>query len=156
MAAKTIMASNRGMLRYESKAAGAITPGHLLQENSSGNYVVHATAGGNAEAMFAIEDEFQGKNIGQAYASGNRVQAVYCRKGDEVNCRIANGETIARNDYLESNGDGYMRKHTPDVDSSANSGSQNVNAIVLKALEAVDMSDSSAADPSNLCRARVV
>lgn len=156
MAIKTIMVENHGMIRHEEKAAGTVKPGHLIQENSSGDYVVHATQGGNAEAMFAVEDDLQGNPIGTDYSSGNRVQAIYCRKGDVVYCRIANGQTIARNDYLESNGDGYMKKHTPTVDSSSATHTEYLNAIVLKALEAVDMSDSSAADPTGLCKARVV
>lgn len=156
MAIKTIMVQNFGMKREESQAAGTIKPGMLIQENSSGYYVAHATAGGNAEAMFAIEDELRGRNIDQNYTSGDRVQSVICRPGDVVYCRIANGQSITRNDFLESNGDGYMKKHTPDVDSSANTGTIYLKAIVLKALESVDMSDSSGADPTGLCKARVV
>lgn len=156
MAIKTIMVQNFNMKREEGQAAGTIKPGHLIQENSSLNYVVHATAGGNAENFFAIEDELQGKNIDQNYTSGNRVQAVICRSGDVVYGRIANGQTIAVGNYLESNGDGYLRLHTPDVDSSANTGADYNRSIIGKSLEAIDMSDSSAADPTGLCKVRIV
>ena len=57
-------------LRQEAKAAGTITPGHLIQFNSSGNVVVHATAKGNAAAMFAIENALYGKEVGTDYSSG--------------------------------------------------------------------------------------
>lgn len=156
MAIKTIRVKDAHMVRLESEAAGTIKPGHIIQENSSGNYVVHATAGGNMEGMVAIEDGLQGKNISTDYTSGNRVQAVLCSPGDEVQLRVANGESVARNDFLESNGDGYVKTHTPDVDSSANAGTIYTEAIKFKALEAIDMSDSSAADPTGLIRARCV
>lgn len=50
----------RGMfVKVEIPAAGNIYPGMLLQRNSTG-VVVHATAGGFAEKMFAQEDALQG------------------------------------------------------------------------------------------------
>lgn len=156
MAIKTIMVKNIGMERMEGNAASAITPGMLIEEDSSSEFQAHSTSGGNCEPFFAIEDELRGKNISTAYTAANRVQAVYCRPGDVVYARIANGESVTINDFLESNGDGYLKTHTADVDSSANTGTQYIQAIVGKALESVDMSDSSSADPSGLCKVRII
>lgn len=156
MAIKTIRVKDAHMVRLEFQAAGTIKPGHIIQENSGGNAVVHSTSGGDMEGIVAIEDALYGKNIDTNYTSGNRVQAVCCSPGDEVQLRVANGVSVSRNDWLESNGDGYVKVHTPDVDSSANAGTTYLNAVKFKALEAVDMSDSSAADPTGLIRARCV
>ena len=163
MAIKTIMIKNRHMRRDEGKAAEAgIYPGMLLEfaaidasDATEQTLKKHATSAGNAMAMFAIEDELQGKNISTVYTNGKRVQYIICCTGDIVYCRIANGSTTTFGCLLESNGDGNMKVHTPTVDSSQAVHTEYLNAIVLQALEVVDMSDSSAADPTGLCKAMV-
>lgn len=96
--------------RRELIAGGAITPGHLVKRNSSNQLVVHPTASKFAQAMFATEDELQGKTISQAYAQGDRVQANVCMPGDQVNALLKASENIAIGDYLESAGDGTLQK----------------------------------------------
>lgn len=154
----SIMVKNHHMVRNEAKCSAAVYPGMLIQRDSSntGQIKPHATSGGNASAKFAIEDELRGRNKSQAYSSGDRVAYVECCHGDVVLCKIANGQTIADGDLLESNGDGYMKKHTAPRDSSTVNETTYHNSIVLEALEAVDMSDSSAADPDGFCKAMVV
>ncbi len=49
----------------EAVAGGTIRPGDLIKLNSDGEVVVHGSAGGNAEALFALEDALQGKEISQ-------------------------------------------------------------------------------------------
>ncbi|OQX08805.1 MAG: hypothetical protein BWK76_23115, partial [Desulfobulbaceae bacterium A2] len=61
-------------IRYEALANAALTPGHLLYLLSTGKVAVHATAAGNAEKMFAVEDDLQGNDIDDAYSSGDLVQ----------------------------------------------------------------------------------
>jgi len=156
MSIKTIMVKNHGMIRMEEQVAGAYYPGMLLEEDSNGYYQPHSTSGGNVEPLVGIEDELSGGNVSTVYVVGRRGAAVYCRPGDEVQLRLANGQSASRNDLLESNGDGYVKVHTPTVDSSQNLHTEYLNAIKFKALEAVDMSDSSAADPSGLIRARCI
>jgi hypothetical protein len=95
----------------EARAAGALKPGHLLQHDASGNVVVHATAGGYAEAMFAKEDSFQGKTIDDAYASGDLVQIHRAQKADEIYAFVpAAAAAIILTDFLTSNGDGTVKK----------------------------------------------
>lgn len=138
--------------RMERIAAAAITPGHLVALTSANKFQAHGSAGQNAAAIFAVEDDLQGREIGTAYSTGERVQANVGRPGDEVAALIEDGQTIAIGDYLESAGDGTLRKH---VASSAGAV-EYPKAIVAMALEAVDLSDSSAADPSNRIRVMVV
>ena len=108
--ANTVVAKGYVNIRDEKEAAGAITPGHLVQRNSAGKVVVHATAGGPVNKLFALEDAYQGKKITDAYASGDTAILWHPVSGEQVNA-IAGG-TIAVGDFVESNGDGTLRKYT--------------------------------------------
>ena len=143
MAYRTIVVVGEG-IRKEALAAAAITPGHLVQYDSAGKLKVHATAGGFAARLFAIEDDLQGNEIGDAYSSGNQVIAEALPPGAEVYAIIANGENIAKGDILVSAGDGTLKE--ADTDSSGTIVEQHPIAV---ALEAIDLSDSSAADPAS-------
>lgn len=150
--AKTIILKGLG-IRKEAAASGAVTPGHLVEKISTGAVKAHATAGGNAQKAFAVENDLIGATIDTDYASASRVQYNVMTRGEEVNALLANGQTVVIGDPLESAGDGTLQKHTPDTeslgaDSSANLTTIYSDQIVGYAMEAVDMSDSSAADPS--------
>jgi len=93
----------------EGTAGGSITPGHLIQLNSSGNLVVHATAGGPAERAFAVEDALQGKEIGDAYSSGSRVTYVLAAPGDVVYAFLAAGQNASIGSFLAAGGGGNLR-----------------------------------------------
>lgn len=104
----------------EGAAGGAVTPGHLVKENSSNAIVVHSTPGGSAVPLFAKENSDIGDGIDTAYASADRLLYYHCRPGDEVNAILSTSQTIVAGDFLESAGDGTLRKHTPDtVDTTA-------------------------------------
>jgi hypothetical protein len=97
--------------RREENAGGAITPGHLLKYASDGDFEVHSSAGGRAAPIFAGENELFGGDIDDAYASGDRVLGWHCAPGDEVYALVpAAAAAIVIGDYLESNGDGTLRK----------------------------------------------
>jgi len=150
--AKTIILIGRG-IRKERVANAAITPGHLVEVMTTGKLRVHATAAGNAQKAFAVEDDMQGKSITDAYVANTRVQYEVMERGAEINAIIANGQTIAIGDPLESAGDGTLQKHVPDVDSGGEAIFE--NAIVGYAMAACDMSGSDAADPSGRCPVEV-
>ena len=106
----TIILKGRPM-RREATAGGAITPGHLIKYNSSGQFVVHNVAAGLPATIFAAENEVFGGDISDAYASGDRVLAWHCSPGDEIYALVpANAPAIVIGDLLESNGDGTLRK----------------------------------------------
>lgn len=144
MAHRTIKIKDFTDIRKEALADGAITPGHLLERTSAGKFKVHSSAGQNATRLFAIEDDLQGKEIGDAYATGARVSAHVFRTGDEVYALLADGQNVAIGDFLESAGDGTLRKHS----ASSASVVEYPEAVVAMALEAVDMSGSAGVDPS--------
>jgi hypothetical protein len=130
--------------RKEATANAAITPGHLVELMTTGNIRVHATAGANAQKSFALENELEGEEMTVAYAANDLAFYSVFKTGDRVNALLNNGESVAIGAPLESAGNGALQAHT--LGSAA--VVEAPNSIVGYALEAVDMSDSSAADPS--------
>jgi len=127
--------------RKEREAGGAISPGDLVSLNSSDNVVVHPTSGGNAVRWFAVENDIAGDDLDHAYASGEKVQVHSARPGDEMYIYLASGENVAIGDFLESNGDGTLKKFV--ADSAAPEEGQ---SIVAMALAALNLSASGSAD----------
>ena len=148
MANRIILDTHDQPFRMEGTASEAITPGHLLEFVASGGDTgqlkKHATAGGNvADVLFAVEQDFFGKGIADAYADADLVQYARCGKGNRILAWIvANGAAVVVGDKLESAGDGTLRKHTAQEVDEAGSATVTVNAesIVAVALEAKDNS----------------
>jgi len=103
-------------IRKEALAAEAITPGHLLEfvptGGDAGQLRKHSTAAGVAQAMFAVEESLVGDEIGDAYADGDTVQYMVCRKGDEVYGFLEAGASVNIGAALESNGAGDLQART--------------------------------------------
>lgn len=95
--------------RKEKIAAAAVTPGELLELDASAEVQPHSTAGGNAQRMFAVEEEFVGDGIDDDYADGDTVQYVVARRGDELYAFLAAGESVSEGDPLESDGAGALQ-----------------------------------------------
>lgn len=120
----------------EKVAASAITPGHLVELTSANKVQVHSGAGLiAAPIMVALEDELQGKTIDDAYAADDPVQVWVCQSGEVAYMLVKDGETITIGEKVESAGDGTVQAYTSGV-------------VLGVALDAVDMSGSSGADPS--------
>lgn len=155
--ANTIKLKKYSDVIVEAVANATITPGMLIELMSTGKVRAHATAGGNVVGMmFALEDELQGNGIDDDYAALDQVQCWIPYRGDEVNAILKNGENVAIGDYLESAGNGELQKYVIDVDSSNDITNIYPTQIVGVALEAVNMSGSSAADPDGRIRVRIV
>ena len=133
-------------IRKEYAAGGTVTPGFLLTWDGSGDLVHHDVAGGLASPMFAVEQDFLSDNIDEDYASGDEVQYVVGRPGDEIYAMLGDGETVSTGDFLESNGDGRLREHVPQSAGSDGSLDNNeeivARQIVARVLEAGDTSGS--------------
>lgn len=126
MAPKTIVLKG-DPIRKECVAGGAITPGHLVSFDSNGDLVVHPTEGGDAQPRFAVEQEFIGDGITDAYADDDQVQYVVARPGDEIYAILTTSQTIKKGDALMSKGDGTLEKHTA---QSINESGSATTAIV--------------------------
>lgn len=152
MPRRTVKVKSYTDVQEELTAAAAITPSMLLERTSAGKVQAHSSAGQNAIPMFALENALEGKGLSDAYATDDVVQVWLPTRGDRVNALLADGENVSIGDYLESNGDGYLKKHVADVESfeSAEAGSISVYPlqIVGQAVEAVNLSDSSGAESS--------
>lgn len=151
MATATILIKgNSSAIREELVNSGIVTPGQLLQRNSSNQVARHATSGGNQERLVALENDLVGDDIDTNYAASKRVQCRNCVPGDVMWMLLADGENATTGEsYLESNGDGDLKVHTPIADSSSASNTLYYNAVVGVALSTLDLSDSSGADPSS-------
>lgn len=131
--------------------AVAITPGMLLEPTSGGLIQAHSVVDGDVLPMFALENELKGEGIDDDYAVSDKIQVWIPGRGDQVYALLANGENVAIGDFLTSNGDGYLKKY-----ASSSGTWEYPMSIVAQALEAVDMSGSSAADPSGRIKVRIV
>jgi len=136
MASNTILLKGDG-LHGEGVANAAITPGDLIERMSTGKLRKHATAAANALPMFAIENEVIGDGIDDNYAANDNCLYIIPQRGSWVYARLAAAAAaIVIGDYLESAGDGTLRKAAVDA---ATDNTQRVS-IVARALEAVDNS----------------
>jgi hypothetical protein len=159
---KTITIMGDGV-RKEAAANGTIYPGYLIYKSSSTQFSAHGTAGGNAQKMFAVEDDLQGNEIDTAYASASRMLGCIFRAGDEVQALLAEGENVSIGDYLESSGDGYLRKHDAtnlyeSAGAPTNAEILYTNGLVGIALEDLDLSQSSGiegAEALSKCRIHI-
>jgi hypothetical protein len=144
MAYQTIKIKKYSDVIEEFTANGVILPGQLVEQTpAAATARKHATSGGNAIPMFALEDELQGKGIDDSYASGDKVQVWIAGRGDIVYACIADEQNIAIGDPLESNGDGMLQKHT--VETWNSNDAQQANTVysfpvVALALEAKNLS----------------
>jgi len=113
-------------IQNETGAAGEIIfPGHLVKGVST--ILKHASASTAAARSFALERDELGKGIdnvyggttgyaGSAYyAAGDTVKVGAFAPGMRVNALIASGQTITADDFLESAGDGTLKKYNAGV-----------------------------------------
>lgn len=121
----------------ELVASAAITPGFLIEVDSAEKVKPNGNAAGAAQPIWALENELEGQEITDDYAVDDPVQCWFTNHGDIVYAVLADGETIAIGNELESAGDGRLQKYT--------SGTK-----VAVALEAKDLSASSAAESSGI------
>jgi hypothetical protein len=159
----TVTLKNYLHVREEYVAGGTIIPGMLIELTSAGQVQKHSGAGKTTIMMFAIEDEAQGHGINQNlaidnYNAGDKVQVWIPTRGDIVYALLNDEEVVVIGDFVESAGNGLLRKVVRTNDSwesaDANPGgglhtlySQHIVGQVLEAkdLSALDNSESSAA-----------
>lgn len=85
----------------EADANEAITPGHLIEINSSGKAIKQA--GALSTKAVAIEQTWIGKGRDDAYAANDRVLYRMAETGDEVYCLVkAGAAAVAYGDLLKA------------------------------------------------------
>jgi hypothetical protein len=157
MAKNTIKLKKYLDIIEEYTASGAILPGNLVELSAASTVRKHAGAGKTAATWFALEDELQGKSIADAYATGDKVQVWCAVPGEEVYARLADEESVAVGDFVESNGLGQLRKVARAAESWESADSQSAKSlydkhivgVVLVALDTTSLStDESEARPT--------
>ena len=103
---KIIVLGEELCIRTEGIAAGAITPGHLVQGPST-DVVVHANATDTALKKFAVENEVVGGGIDDAYADNDTVLMASMPPGSIVYA-IAGVGGVTAEDWVDSLGDGRL------------------------------------------------
>lgn len=143
----TILLQTNGALgaTYERLADGTISPGHILELTSANKFKVHSTEDGNMVPFVAREDVLQGNGISDDYDDADQVVAFIPRPGDVFYARLLDGETTAIGSELDSAGDGTLKVRDT-------SGAVRDVPVKLIALEVVDMSGSSGADPDGFVK----
>lgn len=117
MAKNTIVIKKYLHIHEELIAAGIITPGMLVTRTAANQALAHAGALLIAHKLVAIEDDLQGREIGDNYAVGELVRLWRVTPGEQfyaISDATASG-AIVIGDYLESNGLGKLRKVTTGV-----------------------------------------
>ena len=133
----TIYIKGQSGRRDERPAAAAgIRPGDLLEIDSTGDYAVHSTATGTAAAVFAVENELEGKDIADNYLVDEQVLAINCNAGDQVLAWLADLEVAVIGSILDSDGDGSLKV----VDTAAATADTARASVVGIALEALSPS----------------
>ena len=128
----TVWLKGDGMVK-EGNAAGAIIPGHLVVRGSAGTFTV-AGAAAEVNTCLALAQDYVGKDIDTAYASGDRLSMMYPELGAEGYCLLAAGATaVVIGSLLQFGPRGTVALRTT------------TNKIVGQALEAIDNSVGGAA-----------
>lgn len=135
----TIVLKGMPIQKEATATSVAITPGELL-EFSGGLVQAHSTAGGNAQPMFAVENDQIGDGIDDDYAADAEIKYVVGRQGDELQAILADGHNVSRGDALESAGDGTLQPHVPQAVDEYGTAIYTIygDAIVAYAAEDVD------------------
>jgi hypothetical protein len=134
MAYNTIKLKKYTDIIIEFTAAASIVPGNLLEITSAGTVQPHSGAGKTAAALFALEDELQGKGIGIAspYVTGDVVQVWHATPGEVVYARQSDEEALIIGDFVESNGYGQLRKVVRSAESWRSADSQAAHVLYDK------------------------
>jgi len=137
MSDRTIVQKVDPLQKEHLATAVAILPRYLVERVSGAATIqAHSTAGGRAQLKVAIEDSNQGNEVTTAYAVSVQIQTVSPRSGDEILMVLQASENVAIGDFLESNGDGTLRKLV-EVDKAASaSGNIQGENIIGQVLEA--------------------
>jgi len=119
-------------VQIEKDAAAALSPGHLVEIESAGDYQKHSSSTGKAQPAFAVEDAQNNVKYTTAYTSGARVQIRIGAPGSTFWAWLTSGQNVVIGEKLASAGDGMF------TDSDTNP--------VVFAIEAKDASAGSTAD----------
>jgi hypothetical protein len=91
-----------------------IVPGMLVERFHNAGVIRfrrHATAGGPAAHLVALNHSMANKGVDDPYATGDLLEVSAGRGGSTYWALLASGQTIVAGNKLESAGDGTLRLH---------------------------------------------
>ena len=100
---------------HELQVGEAVTPGHLVEVIAGPKIQKHSTAGGKCTKSFAIEQTGIGNTIATASGATDFIPFVVARPGDIIIGRLKASENVSVGDWVESAGDGTLRKLVADT-----------------------------------------
>lgn|SRR5512143_1099199 len=130
MARRVIALLGDPTINEDKKALEALTPGHLVELVATG-VKKNTAAAANVAAAFVLERDEAGKDIDDAYASGDYVKVGTFKPGDRVYAFLASGVNVAEGAYLTGNNAGLLT-----------SGSVAAGIRTARALESIDTTGS--------------
>lgn len=99
-------------------AAVAIVPGMLIEPVASSGvrkFQPNSSATNKASVIVALNQPELNHGVDTPYAIGDLVKAAFLMTGDVFWALIPSGQTIANEQLLQSNGDGYFKDATADT-----------------------------------------
>lgn len=157
MAYRTVLlkSTNDNFIELEVDTGQTVTPGMLVERVGDAKCQPHSTAGGDAQKLIAIENYLEGEDVDTTYADGDRCIVKVAAPGERFAVLHQTDSSsgvygmVNSSDYLESDGNGYLRPDLgPYADSSGGGGNVYSENIIAVALEDNDTANSSApADP---------
>lgn len=101
---------NKGDWRHEELvAAGAVTPGMLLEVTTAGKGQAHSSEGGRSERLIAIEDALQGNGVDTAYSAADILSIAVAEPGSVFNLLMESGNDGAPGAEVISAGNGKVK-----------------------------------------------
>ena len=135
MAKKTIKINSFTNIHDEKVAESTISHVVWVEITSADKVQAHSTAGGKAEKLFALEDYPQGNGLSDDYSALDTVLLLEASPGDKVYATLddaSNVTAVVIGDFVESAGDGRLRKNEDTTDTA----DEYPGSIVGVALEA--------------------
>lgn len=95
-------------VQIEKDAAEAVTPGHLVEIDTSGDYQKHASSTGIAQPAFAVEDAQNNVGYDTDYTLAARMQIRIGAPGSTFWAWLVSGQDVNVGEKLASAGDGML------------------------------------------------
>lgn len=99
----------------EFATTGTPIPGMLAETYNDGGVTkwrAHSTSAGLAQKAFYLELIYNQQTIDTPYAAGELALVGVMHPGAKVYALVPSGQDINADDFLESNGDGYLKSGT--------------------------------------------
>ena len=119
----------------EYQVAAAVTPGRIVELTSAGKVQHHSTAGGKCLKCVALGMPEIGKTITDASGASDFIRVWFPKPGDIGAISIAVSQNVSIGDWVESNGDGTVRKAAADTSA----GTIVVGSLIGQVLEATNL-----------------